>query len=155
MIVFNHIVEIFAGPHSELCRQQPLLLEFAHRFMRSGIPIECELLEEARLLDRLLQESLSRSDIAVFTQVKINGLPRFVHPPVQINPLALDLDIRLVDAPGRARPPSIAPLPLLEFWDIMLYPPHDRSMRYLNAPLGHHVREVPIAQLVRNIPSHA
>jgi hypothetical protein len=43
--------------------------------MRGGVAIQRDLLGGASLLDGLLQEPLGRSNIASFTQEKVNSLP--------------------------------------------------------------------------------
>jgi hypothetical protein len=51
------------------------------------------------LFDRLLQELLSRSDITVFTQEKVDGLSCLIDTTVEVDPVAFALAIRFVDTP--------------------------------------------------------
>ena len=52
--LLNHVVEIAVRPRKEVCWQEALFLEFAYRYMRGGIAIQRDLLENALLLDCLL-----------------------------------------------------------------------------------------------------
>ena len=67
VVLFNHVVQIAIRSHKECGGQAALFLEFAYRYMRGRIPIKCDLLGNASLLDRLRQEPLGRSNITVFT----------------------------------------------------------------------------------------
>ena len=89
VVLFNHVVQIAVRPHKEFCGQDALFLEFAHCDMRGGIAIQRDLLGDAPLLDRLLQEPLGRSNIAVFTQEKIDGLSLPIHRAVEVDPCPL------------------------------------------------------------------
>jgi hypothetical protein len=71
------------------------------------------------LFDRLLQEALSGSYIAPFTQEEINSLPFFVYTPIPIDPFAFELDIRYINAPGGTHRLCITTPSLLEFRDLV------------------------------------
>ena len=88
----NQVVQIAVRPHRECCGQDTLPLEFAYRDMRSGIAIQRDLLGGAPFLNRLPQEPLGRGDITPFTQDKVDRLPPFVDPAVEVDPFAFDLD---------------------------------------------------------------
>lgn len=75
--------------------------------MRSGIPVECDLLGDAPLCDCLLQELLRGRDVAMLTQENIKGLSRFVDAPLSIDPVAFAFDRGLVATPGHAYRPRI------------------------------------------------
>ena len=81
--------------------------------------------------------------------------PELVHRPVQIRPLAADLDVGLVDAPTpRLRP---APLPAQTFLHLRretLHPTIDRGVVDRDAALGHHRFEVAVADRIPAVPAH-
>ena len=72
--------------------------------MRGGIAIQRDLLGNAPLLDRLLQEPLGRSHIAPFTQEKVNSLPLFVYSSIEIDPVPFHFPAFLGLSSGHASP---------------------------------------------------
>src|SRR5262245_40309281 len=122
--------------------------------MRGRIAIQGNLLGDAPLRDRLLQEPLGCGHIAPFTQEKVNGLPVLVDPPIEIDPVAFHLSICFVDAPGGTHRPSIALPALHKVWHVPPYPAHDSGVRYIEMSLRHHFHEVSITQLVGYIPAN-
>ena len=105
-------------------------------------------------LERSLEEGFRRSDIAFRAQQEIACLSLTVGGAIEIGPLALDLDVGFVDPP---RPPSFAgaEVPsLFEFSNLALNPAHDRRVRQIDAALGHHLDDIPEAQLIPETPTH-
>src|ERR1700728_1753110 len=87
--------------------------------MRSRITVQCDGPRRRSLhLDRLAKERLGRGDIAPGAEPKVYGLSVAIYRPVQIDPLAADLHVGLVDAPRRPyRPRELVPA-TLEFRNI-------------------------------------
>jgi hypothetical protein len=82
MILLDHIIYIAVRPHNESRWQQAFRLQLCNRGMRGCVAIERDLLRGTPLLDGLSQEPLGRSNIAVFTQEKIDGLSLPIHRAV-------------------------------------------------------------------------
>jgi hypothetical protein len=71
--------------------------------MRCRLPVQCDSRRGRSLtVDGLTKERLGRSNIAPATEAKVHGVSRAVHHPVQIHPLAADLHVDLIEAPGTA-----------------------------------------------------
>src|SRR6266481_489829 len=103
MILLNEIVEVLATPH---------LNELPLRILPPQKPkgqvavlkaIECYLARPPRQTPRksFAEECLSSGDTAIGTQQKIDSFAVLVDGPIQVVPLAADLDVGLIDAPGR------------------------------------------------------
>jgi hypothetical protein len=123
--------------------------------MRGRISIERDLLRDATLLNRTRKEALRGSDIAVFAQEEINRESGSVNGAISINPLASNFEVGFVDAP-RQPDWTRVPLPALgKLWDIALHPAQAGRMRYVHIALGRHRHQITVAQLVRQVPSHA
>src|SRR5262245_66485370 len=100
--------------------------------MGGSISVKSNLLRNSALLDRLLQKPLRRSNIPLFTQVKVNRLPLYIDPAVEVDPFSFKLDVSFVDAPRRAHCSSKAPPPFFEFRYIPSHPPHDSRMDHVH-----------------------
>src|SRR4029453_12394456 len=104
------------------------------------------LLRHPMLFDRLLQEALRRSDIAPFTQEKIDGLPILVNPAIEVAPASFDLYVGFVDTPRHSNRPDIWSPPLLKFGHVALNPAHNGGVGQLYMALRPHLRQVSVAQ---------
>jgi hypothetical protein len=155
MVLLNHGVQIAVCPHKKFGGQGALRLEFAYRYMRGGIAIQRDLLGGAPLLNGLPQEPLGRSNIAAFTQDKVNGLPLSVYTAIEVAPLSSALDLRLVEPPRTLYRPRV-PLPVLgKLRNIVLHPAHEGGMRQVDAAFGPHRFQISVAQFLGEIPSDA
>ena len=106
-------------------------------------------------LQGLPEEEVGGRDIATRAQSEINGPAFPVHGSVKISPDAPDLDIRLIDAPGIAGLARKMVPAALELRRKTLHPAHDRGMGQGQTTLGHHLDQIPEAQLEAKIPPHA
>src|SRR5260370_40756549 len=79
----------------------------------------------------------------------------FVDSAVEKIPLAPDLYIGLIHAPGGIHGPCEAVPSLLELRHIANHPTVNRRVRHTNAALGHHRHEISIAQPVGDVPADA
>ena len=116
VVGLDDVVEVFHLPVPRVLRALALGLQ-----LRDGSGIGWRLVgvEHLGLLplfqssQRLAEESLRCLGVAGRREIEIDRVPELVHRPVQIRPLAADLDVGLVDAPTpRLRP---APLPAQTF----------------------------------------
>jgi len=71
----------------------------------------------------LPEEALSGVGITPCTQQKVDGLARGIDGPIEIIPLLLDLDLRLIDAVRVIGRGEMGPTALVEFGRIALDPP--------------------------------
>ena len=106
-------------------------------------------------LQRLAEERLGRLHIAVGAQAKVNCLAFSIDSTIEIRPLAPNLHIGLVDAPGSTGLAGEAIPALLELGHETLDPAHDRCVGQGQATLGHHLHEVAKAQLETQVPPNA
>ena len=134
-------------------RQFPVGLHLAHGEVRCGIAVQRDG-PRARSL-ALGRFAKGRGDVAPGADTKVTRVARTIHRPIQIGPIAAHLHVGLVDAPrssGRLR----GPVPTtLELRSIMVHPTHDRRVHHRQAALGHHLRQIPKAELEPQIPPHA
>jgi hypothetical protein len=78
----------------------------------------------------------------------INGL-------LEVDPAALELDVRLIHAPGLSDGRGVLPPAFLKHGQEALHPSRYRGMSHGEPPLGHHLYEVSVAQRVAHVPSDA
>lgn len=88
------------------------------------------------------------------SQQEIDGVAFLVDGPVQIFPVAFDLDICLVHAPAFAGRALDSPKCLFDQGYELDDPPVYARVIDLNSPLGNHFFEVAQAQRVRHVPPH-
>jgi hypothetical protein len=98
---------------------------------------------------------LGRGDAAIRKKQKIHGLAVLVDSPIEIIPLASDLDVGLVDAPGIIHGSCEAVPALLKLRHIANHSAMNGGVRHANAALGHHGYEIPIAQPIGDVPTDA
>src|SRR5271157_4875416 len=123
--------------------------------MRGGIPIQGDHPRGSMLFRRPGKEPLSGGHITPFAQEKVDGSTLPIDGAIEVDPLATNLNISLVYAPGIADRPRITAPALLKFRDIPLHPPQNGRMGQGDAALGHHVDEIAGAELKRQIPPDA
>jgi hypothetical protein len=129
VVLFDHIIQIAVRPHKELNGQETLPLEFAHSDMRGGISVKGNLLRSPSLLNRLCNEALGRSNIAMFSQEKIDCLSFPIHRAVQIASFAFDPNVRFIAPPRGVYWSGIALPALRKFRDVPLDPTHNSRIR--------------------------
>jgi hypothetical protein len=106
MILFHNIVEIFHLANDD--RQAVLLIVAANGCGIGLTAINRDLLRYAMAADSLSEEPSGSPFVALLGEEKIDGLAGLIDRAIEIAPLALDLDVRLVHpptAPHRALPP--------------------------------------------------
>jgi hypothetical protein len=67
------------------------------------------------------------------------------------HPLAFDLDISLIDAPGIAPRLGVPALAFLQLRDVALHLPQDGRVGYGDAAFGHHLDQVTGTELERQV----
>ena len=100
MVLLNRVVEVFDLP--DLDQPEPSIQE-QHQpcdvlqscQVRAAL-VDDDLFGPAIVLNRAGEESAGRGLIAVLGQHEIKGFAEFVDSPIEIGPLAFDLDIGLV-----------------------------------------------------------
>jgi hypothetical protein len=105
--------------------------------------------------DGFLQKPECRLFIAVLREQKVNGLVLLIHRAVQIAPLALDLDIRLVHPLADPHRPLAPMKRLFELWAIFDDPSVHGGVIHLHPPFLHECFDMARAQRVRHIPTDA
>ncbi len=106
-------------------------------------------------LECLAQKPLGRSEVSPFAEPEFNGIAIAVDGSIEISPLASDFDVSLVHVPFPADA-SFAKIEALEqFGRVADDPSVNGRMIDGDAPLGHHLLQVPQAEIVRQIPPNA
>jgi hypothetical protein len=86
---------------------------------------------------------------------EVDGLVVLVDGALEILPLALDLDVRLVHSPTLALWTFLAfPKGCLQLWREFLDPAVNVGMVNFDAALFHHFLQVPVAERISQIPTH-
>src|SRR5215510_12501376 len=123
------------------------------RFIR-GTPIDGDLLWHAVTTDCLDQKTFRGLLVALLRQEEINGLALLIHRTVEIPPLALHLDIRLIHTPAKPDLPFAAMERLCEEGTILDDPPVDGRVIHLHPTFFHEFLDMACAQRIRHIPAH-
>src|SRR4051794_490658 len=100
MIALNALLQVLCDVMQRISRQEPLFPGCGNgRWMGSG-PIRADPVgrEQGMLLQHLAEEALGRLQVARGGEQKVDRRAMLVDGPVQVSPLAADLDIGLVNA---------------------------------------------------------
>jgi hypothetical protein len=128
--------------------------QFGDGLMGRPTAVECDLLRDLVIANRLLEEACGGRFITALTQQEIDRLALFIDRAVEIAPLTLHFDIGFIDSPGCADGARIV-LPLsLEDWNEALDPSQNGGMYDRDASLRHQIAHVAITQLVSDVPSY-
>src|SRR5262245_66650199 len=100
MVLLNQVIQVLAGPDERLSGQDALGLQFGDGLMGRPTAIECDLLWDLMITDRLLEEAYSGRFISILSQQEIDSLTLFIDRAVEIAPLTLHFDIGFIDSPG-------------------------------------------------------
>jgi hypothetical protein len=108
--------------------------------------------EQRLILPRLAEEALGRLQVAVGGQQEVDGRAMLVDGPVQIAPLAADLDVGLVDAHGPAVRLAEGAQPALDQRGVGQDPAVQGGVVHLQAPLQKQLLNVTVAQRIAQVP---
>ena len=100
MILFNHVIHVFAGPDERLSGQDALGLQFGDGLMRRPTAVERDFLRDIMIADRLLEEAYGGRFISILTQQEIDSIALLIDRAVEIAPLALHYVYAAVSEPG-------------------------------------------------------
>src|SRR5262245_16043797 len=154
MILLNHVIQVLAGPDERLSGQDAFGLQFGDGLMGHLTAVECDLLRDIMIADRLLEEAYGGRSIAILTQQEIDCLTLLIDRAVEIAPFPLHFDIGFIDSPGLADGARICLPQLLEDGNEAFDPSQNGSMYDLDTALRHQVAHVAITQLVSDVPPH-
>jgi hypothetical protein len=107
------------------------------------------------LFRRMGKEPLGGSHITPFAQEKINRSTLLIDRAIQVNPLALYLNVGLIHAPGVTHSPRILVPAFFKVRHVALHLSQDGRMSEGDAALGHHLDQVTRAEFERQVPSDA
>src|SRR6266436_8601365 len=123
--------------------------------MRGSVAVQRDHPRGSMLCRRMGKEPLGGGYITPFAQEKINRSTLFLDRAIEVNPLALYLDVGLIHAPGVAQSPRILVPALFKVRHVALHPAQDGRMSQGDAALGHHLDQVTGAELECQVPPHA
>jgi hypothetical protein len=102
VILLNQVIQVLAGPDERLSGQDAISLQFGDGFMGRPTAVECDLLRDIIITDRLLEEAYGGRLIPVLSQQEIDCLTLLIDRAVEIAPLTIHFDIGFINSPGRA-----------------------------------------------------
>ncbi len=157
MILLDQIVEVLATPDFDEIPLGVFPTEQSESRVALLVAIERDLTRPPRQArgQRFAEERLRSGNAAIRTEQEVHRLAVLVDSPVEIIPLALNVDIRFVHTPGGIHRPCEAVPSLLEFRHVTDHPPMNRRVRHDDAPLRLHRHQIPVAQPVSDVPAHA
>src|SRR5580704_11283864 len=123
--------------------------------MRSGVAVQRDHPRGSMLSRRMGKEPLGGRYITPLAQEKINRLTLLIDRAIEVNPLALYLNVGLIHAPEVTHSPCILVPAFFKVRHIPLHPAQDGRMSQPNAALGHHLDDVTGAELECQVPPHA
>src|SRR6516162_7474853 len=98
MVLLDHVVQVFRRAQLGARGQRAIGLQLTHCTVRCGVAIQRDCPRAALLaFDRFTKERLGCRHIAPGAQPEVDRPTRPVNGPVQVAPLASDLDVGLVD----------------------------------------------------------
>ena len=100
VILLNQVIQVLAGPDERLSGQDAIGLQFGDGFMGRPTAVECDLLRDIIITDRLLEEAYGGRLIPVLSQQEIDCLTLLIDRAVEIAPLTIHFDIGFIDSPG-------------------------------------------------------
>jgi hypothetical protein len=103
-------------------------------------------------LECLAQKPLGSNEVSSFAEPELDRVAVAIDGAVKIRPSSADFDVSLIHVPFPADA-SVAKIKALEqFGRVANNPPVDGRMIDGDTPLGHHLLQVPQAQIVSQIP---
>jgi hypothetical protein len=102
---------------------------------------------------RLGEEPLGGWLIALGCQQESNGLAALIHRPIQLVPLAFDLDVRFIQPPAVTHRPLAAAKRLFQLGAVLQDPTINRGVIQEDTTRLHHLFELAIAQRIGEIPT--
>jgi hypothetical protein len=99
VVLFDEVVQVFAGPYWHALRQLAITFPFRHRPVGGGVGVQGDFRGGPLTLHGLAQKAFRRVPVAFPTQMEIDRLPGFVHRSIQVHPFTAYLYICLVHPP--------------------------------------------------------
>src|SRR5260370_15323084 len=110
--------------------------------MRGGVGVQSNTPRGFMLFRGMGKEPLGGSHITPFAQEKINRSTLLIDRAIQVNPLALYLNVGLIHAPGVTHSPRILVPAFFEVRHVALHPSQDGRMSEGDSVLAHHLDQV-------------
>src|SRR6266851_4269383 len=100
MVLLNQVVQVLRRAQVRVRGQRAIGFQLAHRTVRCSVAVQRDCLRGALLAsDRFAKERLGGRDIALGAQPEVDRPARPIDGTVEVDPLASDLDVCLVDSP--------------------------------------------------------
>src|SRR5262252_7410847 len=153
MVLCHDIIQILHLPDGDV-RALCLVVALDDGFMRVAA-VHGERLGESIPADRFLQEAPRRLFIPVLREQKVAGLALLIHGAREIIPLALDWNVRLVQAPAEPHRPLAAVKGFLQLRAVCDHPPGDGRVIHVDPTFKQEFCDVAPAQRGGDIPADA
>jgi hypothetical protein len=127
VVLLDDVVKIPVRAHLHIPPARMLTPQQPQRAVARHVTIERHLARHPwqRGRERLAKERLRRRDSAISSQQEVDRLPMLVDCAIQIVPLRLDLDVRLINPPRGADRLGESVPALLKFSNVPRYPAKD------------------------------
>src|SRR4051794_2827837 len=140
--------------------EAPQLAFLLHLAQRAGIALEAVGHDLARVAGMLaaegtLEEALGCLLVPLGAEQKVDRLTGAVDGPVQVAPLPVDPDVRLINVPRPAAEAQVAAHPFLQLRGEALNPAVHSRVIHRHAAIGEHGLEVAVADRELQIPAHS
>jgi hypothetical protein len=159
MVLFHHIVEIFALTQTDTARQNPLRFSLqpfqCRREGRVLVHIDDSRHWIARSTQSLTEEAFSGRSIALRAEQKIDGLTGGIHGTIEELVLALDLYICLVSAVAFVGGLQVWPAAFVPFGSVGLDPAPDTAGIHSHSAFGQKLGNVLISEGISEVPADA
>ena len=129
MVLLDQVIQILRGSDFGAGRQQTVGLHLAHGPVRGRIAIECDgFLWLPLVLDGVLEKCFCCGYVTFCAQREVYRLAGPIYRPIEVDPLAADLQVGFVDTPRLSRGRAKTVPPFDEFGRVTLDPTHDREL---------------------------
>jgi antitoxin PrlF len=156
VILLGDIVEILARADRDDPRSSIFRPKLTNGPVRGLVSVEGDRARHPSVcLEGLAKKGFGGGHVALGAEAKVDGLTAGIHGAIQVDPAATKLDVRLIHPPRAADRACKAIPALLELGSVVLDPAQNGARRDGNPALGHHLGEIPVRELVAQIPTDA
>jgi hypothetical protein len=143
MVLLDQVVQLLRGPDIRAFRQKTIGRHLTHRAVRGSIAIERDGLRRLPLMpDGRAEKGFGRGHFAPRPEHEVPRLASPIHRPVQVDPLAANLQVGLVDTPRVTRRCSKAVPAFDELGCITPHSAQDRRVSQRQSPFSHHLDQI-------------
>jgi len=122
--------------------------------MRGLVSVEGDRAQHSSVcLEGLAKKGFGGGHVALGAEAKVDGLTAGIHGAIQVDPAPTNLDVRLIQPPRAADRRAKRFQRFSNSRSLVLDPAQNGARRDGNPALGHHLGEIPVRELVAEIPT--